>query len=58
MKAAILTILLSALLTLTIQQNINYLNEQDSSVTTEQLVDKFEELQEDLYKDVFRHFMT
>jgi hypothetical protein len=57
MKTAIVTVLLAFLVAATSQQKLNYLDAQDSSVSIEQIIDKFAELQSDIYKNVFTHFM-
>jgi hypothetical protein len=54
MRAALFILLLTLALT---QQNLNFLERQEAKVTVEELVDKFTELQAEIYKKVFQHFM-
>ena len=47
------------LLTLALAQNeLKYLDSQDSSVSVEKLIDKFTELQPEVYRKVFQHFIV
>ncbi len=40
------------------QQKLNYLEEQENEVTVEQLISKFAELQPEIYRKVFQHFIN
>lgn len=40
------------------QQKLNYLEEQENEVTVEQLISKFTELQPEIYRKVFQHFIN
>lgn len=55
MKTALFALLLTLVLA---QQKLNYLESQSSSVTVEQLVEKFTELQPELYRKVFQHYIV
>ena len=53
------TALICLLLTLALAQHqLNYLEVQDSSVTLDQLIEKFTELQPELYRKVFQHYIV
>jgi len=53
------TALICLLLALALAQNqLNYLGPQDSSGTVEELIERSTELQPELYKKVFQHFIV
>ena len=53
------TALIALLVTLALaQQQLNYLEHQDSSVTVEKIIERFTELQPEVYRKVFQHFIV
>ena len=55
MRTALIALLLTIALA---QQQLNYLEQPDSSVSVDKIIEKFTELQPEVYRKVFQHFIV